>query len=121
MIADVMAGRTDGARIRLPAPLLERHLPLENPLPHQRARYFLGEFVLEPAGEPPHFNAADRILGRQAPLAGRVSDGLVQVFGDDLAARHRRTALFHQNRSRSGWIDVQNSHTPLPRPLLDET
>ena len=58
---------------------------------------------------------------RQQPqLAKRRAAGLVEIFGDDARAGHRRHALLDQDRRRAGRIELQKFLAPFPDPLLDQ-
>src|SRR5215208_4200229 len=120
MIANVMARRTDRAGIGWPAALLGAHRLLIDALCDQKCRHFPEEFLVEPMRQPPYLDARERIGWQQPPLAGLGAVGLVEVFGDDRGARHRRMALLDQHRRLAFGIERQEFLAPFPHALLDE-
>jgi hypothetical protein len=57
MVSDILARGAHRFGIRRAAALLARHMAFVDALQHQRAADFLVELVVEPAREPPHFDA----------------------------------------------------------------
>ena len=103
-----------------PPPAAGRNVALIDALHHQRAGDFVEELVVEPAHQPAHLDARAQFARHQPELAEGEPAGLVEIFGDDAGARHRRRALFDQNRRGPGRIERQKFLAPLPDPLLDE-
>src|SRR5215472_18917043 len=57
--------------------------------------------------------------GHEPRVAELPAAGLVEIFGNDGGARHRRMALLHQHRGAAGRIDGEELGPALPHPLLD--
>ena len=117
MIADIVAGGAQRVGIGRPAALFARHMALEHALGHQRPAHLGVEFVVEPARQPPHLDALARPRRHQPVRPGRAR--LLDIFGDDGAARNRRLAVGHQHRDVAGRIEQQELLAPLPEALLD--
>ena len=61
-----------------------------------------------------------RSCRQQPALAELGAARLVEIFGDDRGARHRRMAFLDQHRRRAGRIEREEFVAALPYPLLDE-
>ena len=77
-------------------------------------------FVVEPVREPPHLDARAGIGRQQPALAEFGAARLVEIFGDDHRARHRRMAFLDQHRRRAVGIEREKFLAPLPHALLDQ-
>ena len=120
MIADVVARRTDRAGVGRPAALLGAHGLLVDALGDEEGRDLVEELVVEPGGEPPHLDARAGIGRQQPALAGFGAARLVEIFGDDRGAGHRRTAFLDQHRRGAFRIEREEFLAPLPHALLDQ-
>ena len=111
MIADVVARRTDRVGVRAVRRPARRACDACRSARCTSGPADLGEeLVVEPAGEPAHLDARDRVsaasAGARRSSAPRVSSRYSAIIG---GARHRRMALLDQHRRGAGGIEHQNS------------
>ena len=97
-----------------------RHEALVDLFGHEPVRDFAEKLHVEPVEQAARLDAAERIVGQQAPVAEREPAGLVEIFGDDARARRDGARLVDEHGRLAGRVQGQEFGPALEGALLDE-